>query len=261
MNIRTLIVDDEPLARERLRTLLEDEHDVEVVGECSNGVEAVADILETTPDLVLLDIEMPELDGFSVLERVRQATDQLPSVVFITAYHKYAIRAFEMHALDYLLKPFEVERLRQSVSRVRERMQNERTEDVRERILSMLGEIHSERRTYLERFAVQADERIFFVRTDEVEWIEAAGNYVRIHTATGSHMVRGTMQAVEAQLDPSRFLRVHRSAIVAVDRISEVQPWFRGEFKVVLAGGATLTVTRTYRDGLQDLLSSSQITS
>ena len=248
MTIRALIIEDEPLGRERLRTLLESEPDVEVLAEYGDGIAALGQ------HLVFLDVEMPGLDGFAVLEKVKGLVDRLPVVVFITAYYKYAVRAFEVHALDYLLKPFDDERFRQALERARAEVGQQQTGEVNRRILAMLDELKSPREEYVERFAVQTSDRVFFVRAEDVDWIEAASNYVRLHAGKNAHMIRGTMQSVEARLDPERFLRIHRSAIVNIDRIRELQPWFHGEYKVILTDGTTLTLSRGYRESLQTLL-------
>jgi two-component system LytT family response regulator len=249
--IRTLLVEDEPLGRERLRTLLDEESDVEIVGEVDNGVGAVAAITDLGPDLVFLDVQLPELDGFEVLERVRMSGGRLPVVVFTTAFYKYAIRAFEIHALDYLLKPYDAERLHQALERAREELLRLRAGEVNERLLELLGKERPGGNSWLERFVIRSSGRIFFLKADEVDWIEADSNYLKLHVGKSYHLVRGSMQAVEKKLDPGKFMRIHRSVIVNISRIQELQSWFHGEYKVILRDGTKLTLSRGYRDRLQ----------
>ena len=249
--IRVLIVDDEPLARERISDLLTSDPQIDIVGECSNGAEAINSVQKLAPDLLLLDIEMPEKDGFAVLEAI--PPDQMPAVIFITAYDQYAVRAFEVYALDYLLKPFDRERFERALDRAKAQVLGERNGDVSLRILAALDEIKT-RHVYLERLVIKTNGHVFFLKTDEIDWIEAEGNYVRLHTSKESYLLRDTISALEAQLDPKRFLRVHRSAIVNIDRVQEMQPWFHGEYRIILKGGAQLTLSRSYREKLHELL-------
>jgi two-component system LytT family response regulator len=249
--IRTLLVEDEPLGRERLRTLLEEEHDVEIVGEIDNGVEAVGAIVDLGPELVFLDVQLPELDGFEVLERIRASGGRLPVVVFTTAFYKYAIRAFEIHALDYLLKPYDAERLHQALERAREELLRLRAGEVNERLLELLGKGRPSGNAWLERFVIRSSGRIFFLKADEVDWIEADSNYLKLHVGKSYHLIRGSMQAVEKKLDPAKFMRIHRSVIVNISRIQELQSWFHGEYKVILRDSTKLTLSRGYRDRLQ----------
>jgi len=249
--IRTLLVEDEPLGRERLRTLLDEESDVEIVGEVDNGVEAVGAIVDLGPELVFLDVQLPELDGFEVLERVRASGGRLPVVVFTTAFYKYAIRAFEIHALDYLLKPYDAERLHQALERAREELLRLRAGEVNERLLELLGKGRPSGGAWLERFVIRSSGRIFFLKADEVDWIEADSNYLKLHVGKSYHLIRGSMQAVEKKLDPAKFMRIHRSVIVNISRIQELQSWFHGEYKVILRDSTKLTLSRGYRDRLQ----------
>jgi two-component system LytT family response regulator len=249
--IKTLLVEDEPLGRERLRTLLDEESDIEIVGEVDNGVEAVAAFTDLGPDLVFLDVQLPELDGFEVLERVRASGGKLPVVVFTTAFYKYAIRAFEIHALDYLLKPYDAERLHQALERAREELLRLRAGEVNERLLALLGQTRPSGNGWLERFVIRSSGRIFFLKADEVDWIEADSNYLKLHVGKSYHLVRGSMQAVEKKLDPAKFMRIHRSVIVNISRIQELQSWFHGEYKVIMRDGTKLTLSRGYRDRLQ----------
>ena len=249
--IRVLIVDDEPLARERINDLLRSDPQIDIVGQCSNGAEAISAVRKLAPDLLLLDIEMPEKDGFAVLESI--PPDQMPAVIFVTAYDQYAVRAFEVYALDYLLKPFDRERFERALGRAKAQVLGEKNGDVSLRILAALDEIKT-RHVYLERLVIKTNGHVFFLKTDEIDWIEAEGNYVRLHTSKESYLLRDTISALEAQLDPKKFLRVHRSAIVNIDRVQEMQPWFHGEYRIILKGGAQLTLSRSYREKLHELL-------
>ncbi len=251
MKLRALIVDDEPLGRERIRQLLAAEDDVEVVAECGHGGEAVEAIEGLGPDLVFLDVQMPELDGFGVVEAV--GVERMPAVVFVTAYEEFALRAFEACALDYLLKPFDRARFRQALERARTQVGLRRDGEMRQRLSSLLEELKP-RRKHLERLVVRSGGRIRFVRVEDVDWFEAEGNYVRVHAGERSHLVRHTMAALEAELDPERFLRIHRSSIVHLDRIDHIEPLFQGEYAVVLRGGHKLTSSRGYRDRLHAAL-------
>ena len=249
--VRVLLVDDEPLARAMLREMLSVDPDVEIVGECVNGSEAVEVINATVPDLVFLDVQMPEVGGFEVLEALVQ--DQIPHVIFVTAYDQYAVRAFEVHALDYLLKPFDRERFDLSWQRAKAQILHERDGGVDQRILALLEEMKAGSK-YLERLVIKAAGRIYFLETNDIDWIEAEGNYVSVHAGKKSHLLRETISSLESQLDPKKFLRIHRSSIVRIDRIRELQPWFHGEFRVVLQNGMQLTLSRNYRDKLQEAL-------
>jgi len=249
--IRTLIADDEALARKFIRRMLKDDHDVEILGECSNGKETVAMIRKENPDLVFLDVQMPEMDGFAVLEAI--GIESLPEIIFATAYEQYAIRAFELHALDYLLKPFDQTRFKEAIKHAKERFRFLRQNDGRMQISALLDSIKNKPQ-YLERLVIKAGGRITFLRTDEIDWIEADDKYVHLHTSKARPMVRQTLTAMEAQLDPAKFRRVHRSAIVNVERIAELQPLFSGEYSILLQDGTKLTLSRNYKDKLFDLL-------
>ncbi|MBD0370492.1 MAG: response regulator transcription factor [Pyrinomonadaceae bacterium] len=251
--IRALIVDDEPLARERIRTLLESESDIEVVAECGDGLSAVSTIERERPDLLFLDVQMPEMDGFRVLEACGAQAIASPAIIFVTAYDKYALRAFDVHALDYLLKPFDRERFARAIERARAVLMQEKKGAIDERLLALLADIKQETK-HLERLVVKASGRVFFLKTEEIDWIESASNYVRLHTGRESHLMRETMSALEAKLDPKKFLRVNRSAIVQIEKIKELHPLFRGEYEIVLHDGTRLTLGRAYREKLQELL-------
>jgi two-component system LytT family response regulator len=252
--IRTQIVDDEPLARQRLRHLLEREADIEVAGESADGRQAVAALRHDPPDLVFLDVQMPVLDGFGVLEEL--GAERLPMVIFVTAHDRYALRAFEVHALDYLLKPFDQERFRKALDRARAQLQHNQNLDVNERLLAMLADV-KEARKPLDRLAIKSGGRVCFIRTEEIDWIEAAGNYLRLHVGRAVHLLRETMSRLESRLDSRLFPRIHRSTIVNLERIRELQPSFHGDFVVKLRDGTELTLSRGYRDKLQELLGTS----
>jgi two-component system LytT family response regulator len=246
--IRTVIVDDEPIARARVLSLLDEEPDIEVVGECSNGPDAVSTIAETAPDLVFLDVQMPEMDGFEVARSL--GADRLPAVVFVTAFDQYALRAFEIHALDYLLKPFSAQRFKASLSHVRQQFAQRRATTLGRQVLDMLPNVQP-REPLKDRLVVKSSGRIHFVRIADIDWCEAAGNYVCLHVGAQSHLVRETMSRLEAQLDPRQFVRIHRSTIVNFDRIEELRSSLNGEHAVVLRDGRRLTLSRGYRDALQ----------
>jgi two-component system LytT family response regulator len=245
--VGALIVDDEPWARERVRSLLGDEPAVEVLGESCSGLEAVAAIAELEPDLVFLDVQMPDLDGFGVIEQV--GGRQMPAVIFVTAYDQHALQAFEVHALDYLLKPFDRKRFHAAVRRAVELIQAGNTSLQVQRLEQLLAERGPVGRR-LDRFLVRGNDRFYFVRAESVDWIEAAGNYVRLHADGLTHLVRQTMKRLEQELDPELFVRIHRSAIVNIDRVAEIRPLFSGEYLVQLKSGVELTLSKSYRDRL-----------
>jgi len=251
MKTRTLIVDDEPLARERLRQLLAGEADIELVGECADGREAVAAIRETSPDLVFLDVQMPELTGFEVLEQVHGG--RLPVIVFVTAHDQFALKAFEVHALDYLLKPFDRDRFQTALRRALDHIRRNQTGELDQRLSALLQDLKPPARP-LDRLAVKSSGRVVLVRVDDIDWVEAADNYVELHVGAESHLHRETMADLEQMLPPARFMRISRSAIVNVDRIKELQPLFHGEYAVILRNGTRLTLSRSYREKLDQLL-------
>jgi two-component system LytT family response regulator len=250
--IRALIVDDEPLARERMRSLLDVEPDVDVVGEASNGLEAVDAILDRSPDLVFLDVHMPKLDGFEVIQAV--GPDRMPAVVFVTAYDQHALRAFEVQALDYLLKPFDRDRFQGTLKRVRRQMEQVDSGDLNQKLLALVRDLDGHRSPRHGRLIVKSSGRLFFLRTEDIDWVEAAGNYVRLHVGQEGHLLRETMASIEARLDAELFFRIHRSHIVNIERIKELQPWFNGEYIVILRNGMKLTLSRGYRERLQERL-------
>lgn len=257
--IRTLIVDDEPLPRERIRTLLAEHPDLEVIGECQDGQEAANTILVERPDLVFLDIQMPELDGFEVIKAI--GAEYLPAIVFVTAFDEHAIRAFEVNAIDYLLKPINAARFEKAVLRAIDRLKhfspmvnastNARRPD--RQLLSFVERLRAEQQ-YLTRFVVRAGSRLSFVRVSDVDWIDVADNYVRLHVAGREHLVRDTLKSVESQLNPEIFIRVHRSIIINLDRVESIAPHFHGEYVVTMKDSATLTTSRSYSERLRLLL-------
>jgi two-component system LytT family response regulator len=251
MKLTALIVDDEPLARERLRTLLATEPELEVIGECVNGREAVAAIKKQRPHVLFLDIQMPELDGFQTLAQLPQP---LPAVIFVTAFDEHAVKAFEVHALDYLLKPFKPARLRAAVERARAQLAASKpgADDTSRRILALLEE-RSSKTEYLARVAVRDRDKVHFVKTAAIDWIEASGNYLVLHVGKENHVLRETLTSLEGQLSPKDFFRINRSALVNVDRVHHVEPAFNDEHIVVLTDGTKLTLTRGLRE-LQERL-------
>ena len=251
MTLRLLIVDDEPVARRRLRRLVRDIADVEIAGEAGDGRSAVSAIRTLTPDVVLLDVQMPEMDGFGVLQAVG---DRLPAVIFVTAFDRYALRAFEVHALDFLLKPVTAEKLAQALERARTRIAERRGALLDPRLLAFLDDLAGGRRRFLSRLPVKVRGKMIVVDLADVDWIKAADNYVTLHVGGTSHPARETMSRLERELDPNQFVRIHRSVIVQVDRIKELLPDFHGDFVVVLRDGTRVTLSRTYRSKVEGIL-------
>ena len=264
--IKTLIVDDEPLSRERIRTLLAPQPDVEIVGECGDGRQALAAMQNVRPDLLFLDVQMPDLDGFGLLRAMPAAKEsgRLPVVVFVTAYDQYALRAFEVNALDYLLKPFDEERFLQALERARKQVHLAGIAQpgsgdgaaLGRKFFSVVRDAEACAKP-AERLVVRSGGRVFFLRIEEIDWVEAASNYVRIHAGADSHLLRETMNGIEARLDPEKFLRIHRSTIVNVNRVAELKPLFHGDYAVTLCDGTRLTLSRGHRDKLQQFLARS----
>lgn len=245
--MRVVIVDDEPLARDKLRVFLARHPELELVGEASDGLEAVSVINRARPDLVLLDIQMPELDGLELVSALEQ--EPLPQIVFITAFDQYAVKAFELGAVDYLLKPVAPDRFDLAMSRAIENQRSSHPHELAER-LSRALELMAPTRPRLERFLVKERDRSRFVPLAEIDWIESAGNYLKLHTRTESHLIRATMTEVEARLDPASFARIHRTTIVNLARVRYLEPWSHGDQRVVLDNGERLTLSRRYRDRL-----------
>ena len=237
-----LIVDDEPWARKRIATLLKSESDVEIVSECSGGEEAIQAITSSAPDVVFLDVQMPEVDGFEVLEAI--GPERMPLVIFATAYDRYAIQAFEGEAIGYLLKPFDEQRFKKALNRARREWESKISS---EKVLSKLLETLRPQRHYLHRLVANSAGRVLFLKLADIDWIEAAGNYVTLHAGKESHMVRTSMNALEPRLDPTHFVRIHRGSIVNSERVREMQPLFRGEHVLLLKDGTQLNVGRAFR--------------
>jgi two-component system, LytTR family, response regulator len=244
--IRALIVDDEALARERVRTLLDATPGVTVLAECTGGREAVEAILEHQPDLVFLDVQMPDLDGFQVLEAL--GDDDLPAIVFVTAYDEYALRAFDVHAVDYLLKPIEPERFARTLEHVRTTLG-----DRSERLEALLDALAT-RDLPLDRLVIRTRGKVSFLKPSEIDWVEADGKHVKIHAGRETHVVRQQLKRLEPRLAPHGFVRVHRSAIVNVDRIKELEPWFHGEYVVILKDGTKLTSSAAHSEALHRII-------
>ena len=249
--IRTLIVDDEPLARERLAGLLSNEPDIEIVAQCRDGEEAVTAIVDHEPDLVFLDVQMPQMNGFEVIEAV--GGERMPLVIFVTAYDQHALRAFQVRALDYLLKPFDRERFTDSLQRARKQIERDESGDLGRRLLALVNDIKPEA-PKLDRLIVKSGGRVFFLRTGDLDWIEAAGNYVNLHVGKESYLLRGRMSELEKRFDPEKFFRIHRSTMVNLDRVKELQPLFKGEGIVVLKDGQKLSASRSCIQRLQAFL-------
>ena len=246
--IRTLIVDDQLMARELLRRMLKAEGDIEIVGMPASGPEAVKAINSLAPDLVFLDVRMPELDGFGVLAQIDAA--RMPIIIFVTANDDFALRAFDVHALDYLVKPCTMDRFQTALSRARNQIHRKQAGEIQRRLTALLEDL-KEQPKLAERLPVKSEGRIIFVRLADVDWVEAADNYVKLHVGNESHMLRDTMTSLETKLPSNRFLRISRSTMVNVEQIKELHPMFHGEYSVILRNGARLTLTRGYRDKLE----------
>lgn len=251
MPIRALIADDEELARNRIRLLLQAEPDIEVVAECKDGRQTVESIFLKGPDLLFLDVQMPEMDGFGVLASVPE--DRRPVVIFVTAYDEYALRAFEAYALDYLLKPFNRARFRKAVQRARLQIARQIRDQVDERLAALLRKVQPDSK-YLERLIVRSAGRVVFLRADDVDWFEGCANYVLLHVGKESHLMRERMGVLEAQLDPSKFVRTHRSSIVRIGQIKELRTSADGEHLVILRDGSRVSLSRGYREQFHRIL-------
>lgn len=269
MPIRVMLAEDEPIARRRLLRFLRAEPDVDVVAECADGRAALTALGVEEVDLVLLDVQMPDLDGFEVVQA--HGPERMPATIFVTAFDEYAVRAFEVHALDYLLKPVSAERFQVAFRRAREHLEHVSSAQTGRRLRAMLTQVLStdpgaaggaavtaapatQPAATITRLTVKTDGRVRFIDVASVDWFEARGNYVRLHVGTTTHMVRETISAIEAALNPTQFARIHRGTIVNIDRIRELQPWFAGDYLMILKDGTQLKLTRTYRDQLQTRL-------
>jgi two-component system, LytTR family, response regulator len=254
--IRTVIADDEAPARTRIRHLLKDEPDFEIVAECTNGRQAVETIQEQKPHLVFLDVQMPRLSGLEVC-RAAATAGLMPLVIFVTAYDEYALQAFELHAIDYLLKPFDRERFRKCLGHAREQLRRAEASASDPRLLALLEHLRPGIRRP-DRLVYKHNGRVVFIRTETVDWIEADGNYVRLHAGTDSHYFRETLGGVEAQLPSDKFMRISRSTLVNLDRVKELQPVFYGDYVVVMQDGSRLNMSRNYRHRVEALLEGRQ---
>jgi two-component system LytT family response regulator len=250
MSIRALIVDDEPWARTRISTLLSAESDVSVVGACETGESAVGAIAELKPDVVFLDVQMADLDGFGVVDAI--GIEAMPLVVFVTAHEQHALRAFEAQALDYLLKPFDEDRFKRTMMRVRRELSSP-TDHV-QRVQRAIDAARGERR-HLRRMAVTHRNRLLFIKVEDIDWIESSGNYVNVHVSADTYLLRETLSALEEKLDPDQFVRLHRCTMVNVDRIRELSAWTRGEQIAMLNDGTQLAIGRAYRSRLMAMMS------
>jgi two-component system LytT family response regulator len=244
VKIRALIVDDEPLARERVRVLLRDEPDVEIIGECQNGAEAVECTKRLIPDVLFLDVQMPEMDGFELLQNL--PAENLPVVVFITAFDQHAVRAFDAHALDYLLKPFKSARFKEAVQRTRDRLAEKQSGTVARGLLELLAERSAANQ--MKKLAVKNEDKVLFVSVNDIDSIESAGNYVAVHVGKDNHILRETLTGLEAKLPSRQFMRISRAAIVNLERVKELQPMTRSESVIVLKNGRVITTTRSWRE-------------
>ena len=253
MTIRTIIVDDEAYARGRIRHALKDEPDFELIGECANGREAIETVCREKPDLLFLDIQMPRLTGFDVCAQLGDSRAPMPFIIFCTAYDQYALKAFEVHAIDYLLKPFDRERFKKALDHARAQLHRSKDAPADQRLAELLKDLRAGAKQN-DRLVFKQDGRVIFVRADAIDWLEADGNYVRIHCGSEPHYVRETLAGLESQLPADKFMRVSRSVLVNLDRIKEFQPLFYGDYAVILQTGAKLTLSRNYRDRLEKLL-------
>ncbi len=248
MKIQAVIADDEPLARAGIRALLEDDPDIELIGECGTGRGLVALVIDQTPDLIFLDVEMPEMDGFDTLESL--PSDAIPSVIFVTAYDQYAVNAFEVHALDYVLKPIDRERFRKALQRAKDHIKQQRDHSLTRRILDCLEDLKAPT-DFLDRVVIKNGGDVIFLKVEEIDWIEAEGNYVRLHAGKDSHLLRETLSNLESQLNPAKFIRIHRSTIVNSDRIRKLEALFHGDCNVILNDGTQLMLSRNYRKNIK----------
>jgi two-component system LytT family response regulator len=253
MSVRVMVADDERVARNRLTRLLSEVGDAEVVAECADGASTIAAVKTEKPDVLFLDIEMPEGDGFDVASAV--TGDHAPMIVFVTAFDQYAVRAFEVHAADYLLKPFGADRLAVTWQRVRDQLS--RGDAGTGRVLAALDELKKSRLNpgYRDRLLVNNDGRSTIIKTADIEWIEAAANYVKIHVGKAKYLLREPLTSIEGHLDPQHFIRIHRSAIVNLDFIAEIQPWFSGDQVIILRSGERVKLSRTFRKLFEERVS------
>lgn len=250
MKIRTVIVEDEPLARERLRALLGKDPEINIVAECGDGRSAVVAINEHQPDLVFLDIQLPERNGFDVIADL--GASKLPAIVFVTAYDRFAVKAFEVHAIDYLLKPFDAERFSQALKHAKSQIGKPDSPGKGEAIRELVGDVRPDR-SGTKRISIKTSGKLVLIRTDEIDFVEAADNYVKVHVGGDVHVVRDTLGAFESRLPGDDFVRISRSCVINLDRVKELQPLEYGEYEVLLLDGTRLRLTRGYRQNLQRL--------
>ncbi|HKJ34092.1 MAG TPA: LytTR family DNA-binding domain-containing protein [Balneolales bacterium] len=250
MMYNVLIVDDESHARERLKKYIKSDSELKVAGECSNGVEAVESISKQQPDIVFLDVQMPKMDGLGVIETV--GAENMPVVIFVTAYDRFAIQAFKVNAMDYVLKPVAKDRFIESINRAKNSIQNRKNGELNRRLLNLLEEMKPQKQ-YIDRIMVKSSDRMYLIKTEDIDWIEADDNYVKLHVGPKYHLLRQTMKSLEDTLDPDIFLRIHRSVIVNMDRIKEIQQWFNNEYTVILKDGTELTMSRGYKDKAKEM--------
>lgn len=267
--ICALIVDDELLARKALQAMLKDDSEIEVIAECRNGREAVEAIRSHSPDIVFLDIQMPEMDGFQVVEEV--GAERMPVTVFVTAFDKYALRAFDAHALDYLLKPFDHDRFEIAIQRAKTLVRQRKIGEISENLFALMRDLklktggtisepidekteRSVDKAPIDRVVIKSAGRIYFLKTEEIDWVEAAGDYLSLHSGSKTHLIRETMSDFHAKLDSRKFLRIHRSIIVNIESVRDLQPLFKGEYIITLTNGKQLKSSRGYRHMLQPLL-------
>jgi two-component system LytT family response regulator len=256
--IKTLIVDDEPLARQTLRELLVPDPEIEIIGECKSGLEAVNFIRQQAPDLLFLDIQMPGMNGFEALARIEH--QQIPAIIFVTAFDQYALKAFEVHALDYLLKPFSDKRFAEALRQAKSNVELREINQLSQSLLALLGEragretINVKRKSFLTRFMIRSGGRVAFIKADDVDWIAADDYYIKLHVSGKSHLLRLSMNELEEKLDPNRFLRIHRSTIINFERVKELQQHPNGEYVVILKNGTELKLSRSRRERLEQLL-------
>lgn len=251
MKIRTLLADDMPLARSRMRRFLKTDKEIEIIRECSRGDEAIEAINNLKPDLVFLDVEMPGTSGFEVLQAIK--LDPMPAVIFVTAYDQFTLRAFDCHALDYLLKPFDERRLRRSLERAKRELKRTKQPDINRQLQNALQNGKPEPK-FLKRIAVKSGERTVFLPVEEIDWVATAGNYLELHVGKQRHLIRERMCELESKLDPTKFVRIHRLSLINIERVRELQPLFNGDYIVILHNGTRLTLSRTYREKLFDLI-------
>jgi two-component system, LytTR family, response regulator len=266
MPLRVLLADDEAIARRRLIRFIRAEPDVQIVAECRGGAEATEALDAHPVDLAILDVQMPDVDGLQVV--AARGPELMPAVIFVTAYDEYAVKAFEVHALDYLLKPVTAERFHAAFQRARRHLERSLSSQRGERLAALLAQVLAgdgalpgvepaparPQARHTDRLTVKTDGRVYFVKTSDVDWVQAEGNYVRVHAGTTTHLIRETLSAVETLLDAEQFSRIHRSTIVNLDRIREMQAWFAGDYVVILKDGTQLKLSRTYREHLQTRL-------